>query len=288
MLAPGRMPRHLTVRELEQATARTRSPRARPRPTGEAVAMLVRRGFRPVASAPDLPFPPALDGPDADALADLLGHYGFRLFLRGAIQRSTGFAPGETTRYLESARALGFAESLVGLRLAERRPRGRFRLLHPARSFGGTLEWYVARELERRYGFEVAVGLKLGAPGVGGDLDVVAGAEGKLVYLELKSSPPKHLSEREVAAFFDRLAVLGPDLAVFAVDTALRLSDKIVPMLEAELRQRRPGVSPVRRVERELWALTPHLYAVNAKPDLLGNLGRAIACGLRALAPPQP
>jgi hypothetical protein len=40
-----------------------------------------------------------------------------------------------------------------------------------------------------------------------------------------------------------------------------------------------------RDLVRELWALTPHLYAVNAKFDLMVNVTRAIAEGLRALAP---
>ena len=50
-----------------------------------------------------------------------------------------------------------------------------------------------------------------------------------------RRSPPKHLSDGEVAAFFDRLRLLRPDVALFVVDTALRLGDKVVPMLGAEL-----------------------------------------------------
>jgi hypothetical protein len=116
---------------------------------------------------------------------------------------------------------------------------------------------------------------------------VVAAAEGKLAYLELKSSPPKNLSVREVAAFFDRVHLLRPDLTLFVVDTALRLSDKVLPMLVAELEHRRGDTKLApRRLERELWALTPHLYAVNGRPDLIANLGRALAEGLRALSPP--
>src|SRR5712691_11134746 len=68
-------------------------------------------------------------------------------------------------------------------------------------------EWYVARELRCRLGFDTAAGVKFHARGVGGDLDVVATAEGTLVYLELKSSPLTHLSTAEVSAFFDRLHV---------------------------------------------------------------------------------
>jgi Holliday junction resolvase len=160
-------------------------------------------------------------------------------------------------------------------------------LLGAAKSFGGTLEWYVARELRRRFGFDVAAGVRFHARGVGGDLDVVAAAEGKLVYIELKSSPPKNLEPREVGAFLDRVYMLRPDVTLFVVDTALRLGDKVLPMLVTELEHRRAGTQLItpRRIERELWALMPHLYAVNAKPDLMSNIARAIAGGLRALSP---
>jgi len=249
--------------------------------------MLARRGFRPSKARLDLPFPENLEEATAERLSELLGHYAFRLFLRGAIQKAEGFSPEEATQYLESVRAKACAESLVGLGLAERLPRGCYRLIWRARSFGGTLEWYVARELGRRFGFEVASGVRLHARGVGGDLDVVATAEGKLAYLELKSSPPKNLSEREVAAFFDRMYLLRPDLTLFVVDTALRLSDRVLPMLVAELKRRQGETTLApRRLERELWALAPHLYAVNGRPDLMTNIGRAIAEGWRALSPP--
>jgi resolvase-like protein len=132
-------------------------------------------------------------------------------------------------------------------------------------------------------------GVRLCAHGVGGDLDVVAAAEGKLVYLELKSAPPKHLSDAEVRAFVHRLRVLRPDITLFVMDTALRLSDKVVSMLVAELQRRSLDVSiTARRVRRELWALTPHVYAVNSNPDRMRNIGRAIAEGLAALAPTAP
>jgi len=249
--------------------------------------MLVRRGLRPSKSRLDLPFPEDLEEGRAARLSQLLDHYGFRLFLRGAILHPEGFAPEETTKYLKGAQSRAYAESVVKLGLAERTSEGCYRLLGSAKSFGGILEWYVARELGRRFGFDVAAGVRFHARGVGGDLDVVATAEGKLAYLELKSSPPKHLMVGEVVAFFDRVSMLRPDVTLFVVDTALRLSDKVLPMLVTELEHRRGGtqVTP-RRVARELWALTPHLYAVNGKVDLIANIGRALGEGLLALSPP--
>jgi len=277
-----------TAREIELAAAadRPRSNQGAVVPRGEALAMLVRRGFRPSQAKLDVPFTDNPDEATAERLAKQLRHYAFRLFLRGAIQKAQGFAPTQATQYLEAAQAEACAESLVDLGLAKRLPRGRYRLLRPAKSFGGTLEWYVARELSRRLGFDVASGVRLHARGVGGDLDVVAAAEGKLVYVELKSSPPKNLSTREVAAFFDRVCLLRPDLTLFVVDTALRLSDKVLPMLVTALAQRRGGAELVpRRIIREIWAITPRLYAVNGRADLIANIGRAIAEGLRASSP---
>jgi hypothetical protein len=252
---------------------------------GEALRMLARRGLRPRVTRPDLPFPADLDEERAERLAALVAHYAFRLFLRGAIQHPEGFAAAEATAYVDAAKAREFAEALIALRLAARVGADRYRLRTTARSFGGALEWFVGRTLTRTLGFDVATGVKFRAPGVGGDLDVVAAAEGKLVYLELKSSPPKHVSDAEIAAFFDRIRVLRPDVTLFVVDTALRLSDKVLPMLVAGLKQRLDDTRSPRRVERELWALTPYLYAVNARPDLVANIRSAIARGLLALSP---
>ncbi len=248
--------------------------------------MLVRRGLRPEQTVCDVPFPPDLRGETADRLSERLGHYPFRLFMRGAIRNAASFKPSETTQYLKPCQSKDYAEFLVELGLAERLPRDRYRLLWPARSFGGTLEWYVARELHCRFGFDVATGVKLHVRGLGGDLDVVAAAEGKLIYLELKSSPPKNLDVAEIGSFFDRFSLLRPDIALFVVDTALRLGDKVLPMLQNELCRLRDGhVVLPRRIAQELWALTPHLYAVNGRRDLMANVARSIGEGLRALAP---
>lgn len=281
------LPVHPPTAREQEARAAGAPPPARPllQPGGEAVAMLVRRGFQPTLAPLDVPFPPDFGGAAAERLAEKLGHYAFRLFLRGAILRHGGFAPMDATRYVDAPQATAMADELVALGLAAREDGGRYRLLHPAQNFGGTLEWYVARELRGRLGFDVAAGVKFHAPEVGGDLDVVACAEGKLLYLEMKSSPPKHLAHDEVAAFFRRVRALRPHLAIFVMDTALRLSDKVLPMLRAELG---PGAAEPRRVLREVWALTPHLYVVNARQDLLTNIGLAIAEGFRALSPPPP
>lgn len=284
-----RVPDRPDARRLEvKAAARPASRPGVRAPASEALAMLVRRGLHPRPSRLDLPFDPGLPEEALEVISARLEHYAFRLFLRGAILAPAGFLPADTSRYLDADQARAMAEDCVAIGLAERRPGGRYRLLSRARSFGGTLEWWVAREIRSRLGFDVAVGVRSGARGVGGDLDLVAAAEGKLLYAELKSGPPKHLTDTEVEAFLLRLRVVRPDLALFLVDTALRLSDKVLPMfVEALARGDAASVAP-RRLHRETWALTPHLYLVSAKEDLIDNACRAIGEGLRALSPPAP
>lgn len=283
------MKKKLSARELEISAAAIAPPKRRavPLTTNEALAMLARRGLRPSNISQDVFFPLKLAEKASEQFLGQLDHYAFRIFLRGAIQKSGSFLPEETTRYLTAAQSKEYVKFLVDLGLAERTSGGRYRLTWPVQSFGGMLEWYVAHELERRFGFQVATGVKLHARGVGGDLDVVAAAEGKLVYLELKSSPPKNLTTSEIIAFFDRVFLLRPDLTLFVVDTALRLTDKVLPMLMEELMKRRykDGITP-QRITPQLWMLTPHLYVVNGRRDLMANIGRAIGAGFLALSVP--
>lgn len=283
------MARRPDARRLEEtAAARDAPPDPGRAPRSEPLAMLVRRGLAPTQARPDLPFDPTLPAPALDAIAARLDHYAFRLFLRGAILAPAGFLPPEASRYLDAAGARALAEDCVALGLAERRPGGRYRLLTRARSFGGTLEWWLARRLGERLGLTTAIGVRTGAAGVGGDLDVVAAVEGKLLYLEAKSGPPKHLTAAELGAFLARVRAVRPHLTLFAMDTALRLADKVLPMFAEALSRDGAPPPPPRRLVRETWALTPHLYLVSAKEDLVENCCRAVAEGLAALAPPAP
>jgi hypothetical protein len=278
-------PRRLrTARELEETAARWSPPAPTPPPGGEPLAMLVRRGLTPRPSAPDLPFPADLDEAAAERIAARLSHYAFRLFLRGAILARGPFLPAAATRYVDATQAGRMAVELVRLGIAEPAFDGRYRLRCPARTFGGTLEWWVGRALARRLRVDVATGVRSGAPGVGGDLDVVAAVEGKLVYVELKSSPPKHVSREELSAFVRRVRALRPHLAVLAVDTALRLGDKVLPQLAALVPR---AAAPVRLL-RENFRVAPRLYVVNARQDLIENLCLVIADGLRELGPEPP
>src|SRR4029453_9856174 len=144
------MARRRTARDMERVAA-ARPPRLRrpPAPPGDALSMLARRGLRPSLARRDLPFPPDISSQPARASAERLGQYAFRPFVRGVIQHGDGFTPAETTSYLSAAQAQTFTQTLVALGRVAADGRDRYHLGRRAASFGGTLEWNVARELRR-------------------------------------------------------------------------------------------------------------------------------------------
>ena len=147
----------------------------------------------------------------------------------------------------------------------------------------------MARELSSRLGFEVATGVRTRRPRASGATSTWSQRpRGGSSTSSSSRARPSTSRDEEVGAFLSRLRALRPDVALFAVDTALRLTDKVLPMFEAALERAGAVPHPPRRLIRETWALTPHLYLVSAKESLLDNLCRAVAEGLRALAPPAP
>ena len=98
--------------------------------------------------------------------------------------------------------------------------------------------------------------VRLGPPGPGGDYDVLAKLDDRLLYVEVKSSPPKQIYAPEVAAFLERSRGARTRRSrPFLVDTRLRMGDKIVPMFDEELRQL-PGAPALAPLEREDLALS--------------------------------
>jgi hypothetical protein len=145
----------------------------------------------------------------------------------------------------------------------------------PVRSFGETLEWFVARLLEEEFSCQTVWGVRVKGMEPGGDYDVLARIEHELVYVEMTASPPKHITERDVAAFFDRVAHVAPHLAVYFVDTELRMTDKLAPMFETELRKRHGARSrtrfPVTRLRGELYHVNHRVFLINSKRNLAAN-----------------
>jgi hypothetical protein len=238
--------------------------------------LLKRRGFRVYKKEPpdDLLVP---DEPFRDGFYSALHKYSFRLFLRDVIKHQDRFTLEQVTRYSTTRVIRTYISYLRDIGMIKEGAAG-YTLSHrPVTSFGPTLEWYVAELLRREFGAEALWGVKFRRPKVGGDYDVLAKLDGSLLYMEVKSSPPKQVTDSEVMAFLDRVEDLSPELSVFLMDTELRMKDKLVPMFEQALGKRRSEPPEVVRIERELFHIEDRIFIVNAKESISRNLGRAIS-----------
>ena len=241
--------------------------------------ILKRRGFRVYKkeAADDLLVP---DDPFRDSFFEMLHKYSFRLLLRDVIKHQDRFTLEQVTRYSTARVIRSYLGYLREIRLIEEGAVGYVLSRRKVTSFGPTLEWYIAELLKREFGAEVLWGVKFKRPRVGGDYDVLAKLDGSLLYVEVKSSPPKQVMAGEIAAFLDRIEDLAPELSIFLMDTELRMKDKVVPMFEQELAKRQAMPLPLVRIERELFHIGDRIYIMNAKESIARNLEKAIGRGL--------
>lgn len=242
-------------------------------------SILKRRGFRIYKKEPsdDRLIP---EEKFLDEYYEMLKKYSFRLFLRDVIKHQPLFSLTQVTRYSTKEVTDEYIKYLVktGIAVPENSD---YRLTKaPIKSFGETLEWFVAEVFKREFSAEATWGVKMKRPGIGGDYDLLAKIDGAILYMEIKSSPPKQIYQSEVRAFFDRVYDLMPEIAVFFMDTELRMKDKIVPMFEDELRFRLTEPPEVKRIEKELFevnAESPKIFIINAKDSIINNIEKVLA-----------
>lgn len=211
-----------------------------------------------------------------DSFYEMLRKYSFRLFLRDVIKHQDFFSIEQVTRYATSAVTAKYTEYLkeIGLIILVR---DGFRLVPgPMKSFGETLEWFVAETFKKEFATEAIWGIRFKRPKVGGDYDLIAKVDGSILYMEIKSSPPKQIYQNEITAFFDRVADLSPEISIFFVDTELRMKDKIVPMFEEECRKRADGSPEFVRMEKELFQIQNKVFIINAKDSIASNIEKAL------------
>jgi hypothetical protein len=245
----------------------------------ELRGMLRRRGLAPYRENPvhHLLFPPTFLEREKKRFYELFKKYSFRLFLREILSRQGSFRVAEVVRFSSAETGEKYLHSLMELGMAESSGGHSYRLPHLRTvSLGPTLEWFLAEILRREFSCPALYGLRCKGTRFGGDYDVVASLEGRLLYLEVKSSPPKNIEGDEIHEFLSRLKDLTPQAALFFVDTELRLADKIVPLFETErLAQREPGTEPwppVIKIAEEIFFSFPGIYILNSKRSIAQNL----------------
>jgi len=235
----------------------------------------------------DLLLPPSGLQADIDDFKSLLDHYAVRLLLKEIIksedQKAWIKGRRSVERFCNPEAVDSFLDRLRKLGVIIDSDRGQPVPSSRIRSFGATYEWHVAGVLSRDFSCPSAWGVRFSNMGSGGDHDVIASVSGRFLYMEIKTSPPKHIEQPETSGFVRRLLDVAPDICIFHNDTHLRMKDKIVPMLEDAITilRNRPNVqrptfnvngAGFQRLEREIFHLGSCIYVVNSKPDLKRNL----------------
>lgn len=221
-------------------------------------------------------FPSDLTPLQRDRFYELMKRYSFRLVLRDIMKCSESFRPRDLTHYCSENVCRRYCDALFEMGVIVKEGRGKYRVqtTHPA-NFGPTLEWFVAEMFKREFASSALYGIKLRDTPTGGDYDVIASWNGKLVYVEVKSSPPRGIELNEIHTFFSRLDTLLPDVAILFNDTQLRMKDKLVVMFEEALARRHgedPSETPrVERLVEELFHMDHRIYIVNSRKDVLQN-----------------
>ncbi len=237
--------------------------------------LLWQIGF-PVLShgeAAQLLFAPGTLNSSLSRFYSLMKRYSFRLFLRDLIQIPEGNDIDALTRYCSRGTVRSYLKTLSGLGIVSFTGNG-YRLLRKVPSFGRTLEWYVCEIFGREFLAPALFNVKLANTTSGGDYDVVSAVSGRLVYVEVKSSPPRGVEQEAVGAFLGRLRELGPAMAVLLVDTELRMNDKLVPLLARGL-EREGWVGADWAVERlvdEVFHVRHCIYVTNSRKGIYSNL----------------
>lgn len=237
--------------------------------------MLKLRGFRVYKKEPseDLILP---QKKYITSYLEKLKRYSFRLFLRDVIKHQDIFTLEQVTKYATTNVTSQYIDYLLRTGVIETYRTGYRTKKRPIKSFGETLEWFIAGLIVREFEAEDLWGVKFKRPKVGGDYDIIAKIESSIIYMEVKSSPPKQIYDKEINAFLSRVEDLSADISIFLVDTELRMKDKVVPMFEAELHKRYKKPPPVERIEKELFHINRKIFIINSKESIEANMGTVL------------
>ncbi len=240
--------------------------------------ILRMRGIRVFRKNPTdrLFFPPDLSSIYKNQFYEMMKKYSFRLVLRDMIKYQDRFRIQDLTHYCSSKVVQGYCDLLCEIEAIIKNGKGRYRTrVSPLYSFGPTLEWFIAEMFKREFASPAIYGVSVKNTPSGGDYDVIASWNQRLVYVEVKSSPPKGVEQSEISTFFSRINDILPDVAFLFNDTQLRMKDKLVVMFEEELMRRYGRESktlyPMERLIEELFHVQHRIFIVNSKKDVVEN-----------------
>ncbi len=248
--------------------------------------LLAQRGLRILSHGDtgQLLFPHDLSENERTRFFQLMRRYSFRLFLRDLIQNPSGSHMKLLTRYCSLKTVRGYMKELEGMRIVETPHQDGYRLrrMHIP-SFGPTLEWYVSEIFQREFLSPALFNVKLGDTRFGGDYDVISILGHRLLYVEAKSSPPRGVELSNITSFLKRLGDLQPNVAIFLVDTELRMKDKIAPLFAEALHGAglQKDLPPVERLVHEIFHVGHMIYMTNSRRGIYSNLRMCIHDFLR-------
>ena len=207
---------------------------------------------------------------------EMMKKYSFRLVLRDMIKFQDQFRIQDLARYCSSKVVQGYCNRLCEMGMIAKNGRGKYRTrVFPLYSFGPTLEWFIAEMFKREFASPAIYGVSVKNTPSGGDYDVIASWNQRLVYVEVKSSPPKGVEQNEISTFFSRMDDILPEVSFLFNDTQLRMKDKLVVMFEEALKSRYGKESktlyPVERLFGELFHVRNRVFIVNSKKDVAEN-----------------
>ena len=245
--------------------------------------MLQMRGMKVSRRNPtdQLFFPPDLPPFYRNRFYEMLKKYSLRLVLRDMIKHQERFRAQDLTHYSSLKVARRYCDLLreMGVILKNGKETYQTRI-SPLYSFGQTLEWFTSEMFKREFSSPAIYRVTIKRTASGGDYDVIASWNRRLVYVEVKSSPPKGIELSEVTTFFSRIEDLLPDVAILFDDTQLRMKDKLVVMFEEELKNRFGKKSkrlyPVERLIEELFHIGNRIFIVNSQRDVVENFSTCL------------
>jgi len=240
--------------------------------------MLQMRGVKVFRKNPvdRLFFPPELPPVYKTRFYEMMKKYSFRLVVRDMIKNRERFRVKDLTHYCSPGVVRRYCDLLVEMGVIVKEKRGEYGTRASSLySFGPTLEWFVAELFKREFASPAIYGVSVKKIASGGDYDVFASWNRRLVYVEVKSSPPKGVEQNEISSFFSRMEEVQPEVGLLFNDTQLRMKDKLVVMFEEELRRRYGPDStlhyPVERLMGELFHVQNRIVIVNSTKDVVEN-----------------